>query len=285
MEQNIPAEIRWRKNRLMLETQDFFDIDGLRLEYRLLIPQRNNNLTLLLLHEGLGCISMWKDFPRQLAQATGCRVLSYSRAGYGGSDPCPLPRPLTFMHDEGLRVLPKVLTEAKIRQAVLVGHSDGASIALINAGGLSDARIRGLILMAPHVFVEDLTLASIRAAKTAYETTDLRQRLAHYHGNNVDCAFLGWNQAWLNPEFRHWNLEHYLAAIRQPVLLIQGEDDNYGTRCQLEKIAAGLPGGAELTLLPDCGHSPFRDRPTATLQAIAGFLANSASIISADERS
>jgi pimeloyl-ACP methyl ester carboxylesterase len=256
----------------MLETQDFFDIDGLRLEYQLLTPRPDHELTLVFLHEGLGCIAMWKDFPRQVAEATGCRVLNYSRAGYGGSDPCPLPRPLSFMHDEGLRVVPKILTEAGIEQTILIGHSDGASIALINAGGLSDPRVRGLVLMAPHVFVEELTLASIREAKTAYATTDLRQRLVRYHGANVDCAFLGWNQAWLDPDFRSWNLEAYLPKIGQPVLLIQGENDNYGTRRQLEKIDDGLPGGAQLTLLPDCGHSPFRDRPTETLQAIAKFL-------------
>lgn len=232
-------------------------------------------MTLVFLHEGLGCLAMWRDFPRQLARLTGCRALVYSRAGYGGSAPCPLPRPLTFMHDEGLRVLPKILTQARIDKAVLVGHSDGASIALINAGGMADRRIQGLILMAPHVFVEELTLASIREAKSAFENAGLRERLARYHGDNVDCAFLGWNQAWLDEAFIDWNLEAYLPKVEVPVLLIQGEDDNYGTIRQLEKIKDRLPGGAELALLRDCGHSPFRDSPTEVMRVITGFLHDS----------
>jgi pimeloyl-ACP methyl ester carboxylesterase len=254
------------------ETQGFYSVNGQQLEYQLLAPPNARHLTLVLLHEGLGCVAMWKDFPRQLAELTGCSVLSYSRAGYGGSTPCPLPRPLNFMHHEALDVLPKILSAAAIEQAVLIGHSDGASIALIHAGGLVDPRILGLVLMAPHVFVEDLTLTSIREAKVAYETTDLRERLARYHGDQVDCAFVGWNQAWLDPDFRDWNLEAYLPQIEVPVLLLQGENDNYGTVRQLEAIQAQLALSAELILLPDCGHSPFRDRPLETLQAISTFL-------------
>lgn len=256
----------------MQEESGFFSIADLQLEYQFFTPSPDPGLTLVLLHEGLGCLALWKEFPLQLAEQTGCRVLAYSRAGYGGSSPCALPRPLSFMHDEALTVLPQVLTAAGIRRAVLVGHSDGASIALINAGGLADQRVRGLILMAPHVFVEELTLKSIRQARTAYLTTDLPERLGRYHGDNLECAFWGWNRAWLDEEFRDWNLEEYLPQITVPVLLIQGEDDNYGTVRQLEKIAAGLPAGAEQTLLPGCGHAPFRDRPTATLQAVSTFL-------------
>jgi len=254
------------------QSQGYFDIGGVSLEYRRFDPPQANGPTLVLLHEGLGCVALWKDFPLQLAQLTGCRVLAYSRAGYGGSEPCPLPRPLNFMHDEGLRVLPKVLAEAGVREPILVGHSDGASIALIHAGGLSDPRVRGLVLMAPHVFVEELTLTSIRAARTAYETTDLRRRLARYHGDNVDCAFWGWNRAWLDPGFVKWNLECYLPQIEAPVLLLQGEEDQYGTIRQLEKIIEQVPRQAEMILFPGCGHSPFRDRPAETLQAIDGFL-------------
>ena len=254
----------------MLESHGFYDIDGVRLEYQQFNPPQQTDLTLVLLHEGLGCVAMWKDFTRRLASMTSCRVLAYSRAGYGGSDPCRLPRPLSFMHDEGLRVLPEILAAAEIQKAILIGHSDGASIALINAGGIDDARIKGLILMAPHVFVEELTLASIRAARTAYETTDLRERLARYHGDNVDCAFLGWNQAWLDPGFLDWNLETYLPKINVPVLLLQGEEDNYGTIRQLEKISEALPQ-TETVLLPECGHSPFRDKAAETLQLIAKF--------------
>lgn len=256
----------------MLTKDGFFNIDGQRLEYQLLTPDQEKPLTLILLHEGLGCVALWKEFPRQLAELSGCQVLSYSRAGYGGSDPCPLPRPLSFMHDEGLRVLPKILATAEIERAVLVGHSDGASIALIHAGGLADSRIQGLVLMAPHVLVEELTVTSIRQASDAYASSDLRQRLSRYHGDNVDCAFLGWSQAWLDPEFLDWNLENYLPTIQVPVLLIQGQDDNYGTLRQLDTIAEKLPGGAKLTILPNCGHSPFRDQLAETLQAFAGFL-------------
>ncbi len=259
----------------MQEEHGFFNIDGVQLEYQLISPAESVAPTLVFLHEGLGCLAMWKDFPRQVAQLTGCRALIYSRAGYGGSDPCFLPRPLAFMHDEALNLLPKILAAAEIQKAVLVGHSDGASIALINAGGIVDERVQGLILIAPHVFVEQLTLASIRAAKSAYENTGLRERLARYHGDNVDCAFWGWNRAWLDEGFLDWNLEAYLPKIKVPVLLIQGKDDNYGTIRQLETIRKHLPGGAELILLQDCGHSPFRDRPAETLQAIAGFLRNS----------
>lgn len=257
--------------RPLKEARGFFDIDGFQLEYQSFDPPHSGDLTLVFLHEGLGCVAMWKDFPHQVAQRSGCRVLIYSRAGYGGSSPCALPRPLTFMHDEGLKILPKILAAAKIRQAILVGHSDGASIALISAGGLTDQRIRGLVLMAPHVFVEELTLASIRAARAAYASTDLRDRLARYHGSNVDCAFFGWNQAWLDPGFLRWNLEAYLPAIKVPVLLIQGEQDQYGTLHQLERIETALSGEAARVLLPDCEHSPFRDRPAETLQAILDF--------------
>ncbi len=256
----------------MLEMHGFYNIDGVQLEYWLLTPPQDSGLTLVLLHEGLGCVAQWKDFPHRLAQLTGCPVLCYSRAGYGGSDPCTLPRPLSFMHAEGLNVLPKILDQAEIKRTVLIGHSDGASIALISAGGLADPRIIGLALMAPHVFVEELTLASIREARTAYEQSDLRERLARYHGKNVDCAFWGWNQAWLDPDFSNWNLEDLLPQIALPVLLIQGEDDQYGTLKQLDKITTGLSGGAERILLPACGHSPFRDRPAETLWAIQGFL-------------
>jgi pimeloyl-ACP methyl ester carboxylesterase len=254
------------------DSRGFFNIEGIQLEYQLLSPSKRSDLTLVLLHEGLGCLAMWKDFPRQLAKLTGCQTLTYSRAGYGASSPCSRPWPLTFMHNEGLNVLPKIIEAAKINKAVLVGHSDGASIALINAGGIADERIRGLVLMAPHVFVEELTLASIRESRSAYENSDLRARLARYHGDKVDSTFLGWANAWLDKGFLTWNLEAFLPAIEIPTLLIQGSLDNYGTRKQLDTINELLPGGAEMNILHDCGHSPFRECPGETLQAIAGFL-------------
>jgi pimeloyl-ACP methyl ester carboxylesterase len=175
------------------------------------------------------------------------------------------------MHTEGLAVLPSILDFAGVRDVFLVGHSDGASIALINAGGLRDPRVKGLALMAPHVFVEDITIAGIEAARASFEEGGLRKSLARYH-QNVDCAFLGWNRAWLDPHFRKWNLEIFLPDIMVPVLLIQGEDDNYGTPLQLETIARQIPKGADIRMLPNCGHSPFRDQPEATLHAIAGLV-------------
>jgi len=254
------------------ESHGFFNINGDNLEYQSLGPCQSDVTTLVFLHEGLGCLAMWRDFPRQVAQLTGCRVLTYSRAGYGGSSPCALPRPLTFMHHEGLNVLPQLLDLAGISRAVLVGHSDGASIALINAGGIANDRIQGLILMAPHVFVEELTINSIREARASYQTSELRARLARYHGDNVDNTFLGWTQAWLDEGFLAWNLEAFLPKIEMPTLLIQGELDNYGTLKQLQTINEQVQGKTETIILPDCGHSPFRERPNETLQAMTGFL-------------
>lgn len=256
----------------MQETRGFLDIDGDRLEYLLTTPPRCAQTTLVFLHEGLGCLAMWKDFPTRVAAQTGCRALVYSRAGYGGSAPCVLPRPLTFMHEEALKILPRVLDAASIDDAVLVGHSDGASIALINAGGTGDRRVRGLVLMAPHVFVEELTVNSIRKAKSAYQTTDLRERLSRYHGENVDHTFLGWVDAWLDEKFLAWNIEAYLANISVPILLIQGDEDNYGTLRQLQAIQAQVQVTASRLILPGCGHTPFRDCPGETLEAITAFM-------------
>ena len=250
------------------------DVEGVQLEYDWIGPPPGEGATLVFLHEGLGCMAMWKDFPRRVSEVTGLGVMVYSRQGYGGSDPVEVPRPLTYMHDEGLRVLPGVLDAAGIRSAILVGHSDGASISLIDAGGRRDPRVRGLVLMAPHVFNEDLSVRSIEAARDAYEQGTLRAQLARYHGENVDCAFRGWNRAWLDPGFREWNIEEFLPAIEIPVLLIQGENDEYGTSRQVEAIRDQVAGPVELTMLPDCGHSPHRDQPGATLEAIGRFSAD-----------
>ena len=196
-------------------------------------------------------------------------ALVYSRAGYGRSDPLPLPRPLRFMHDEALLVLPEVLDAALVREAILVGHSDGASIALVHAGGVPAPRVRALILEAPHVFCEDLSIRSITQAAETYRQGELRRALERHHGDNVDVAFWGWNQAWLDPDFRAWNIEEYLGAIRCPVLVIQGEDDEYGTLAQVEAIEAGGGGPVHRLVLPRCGHSPHREHPEATLLAMA----------------
>jgi pimeloyl-ACP methyl ester carboxylesterase len=215
---------------------------------------------------------MWRDFPARLAQATGCGALVYSRAGHGRSDPVPLPRPLRFMHDEALVVLPEVLDAAGVRDAVLVGHSDGGSIALIHAGGPAGGRVRALVLEAPHVFCEELSVRSIAAAAEKYRQGDLRRALERHHGPNVDVAFWGWNRAWLDPAFRDWNIEEYLPGVRVPVLVIQGGRDEYGTLKQLDAIQAGCRGPVERLVLADCGHSPHRDQPDLTLAAMTAFV-------------
>jgi pimeloyl-ACP methyl ester carboxylesterase len=234
-------------------------------------PSPDQAPTLVLLHEGLGCIAMWREFPAKLADRTGYGVLVYSRPGYGGSDPVSVPRPLTYMHDEAFEILPAVLDQAKVQKAVLLGHSDGASIATIYAGGRQDFRIRGLVLMAPHFFCEDLSVESIAAAKDAYQTTDLRERLARYHGDNVDGAFWGWNQAWLDPDFRRWDITEYLPNIRVPILVIQGRDDQYGTAAQIEAARSQTHCPIEVLYLDRCRHSPQIDQPGATLEAISDF--------------
>jgi pimeloyl-ACP methyl ester carboxylesterase len=225
---------------------------------------------LVFLHEGLGSVAMWRDFPARVVEAARCEALVYSRRGYGRSDAITEPRPVTYMHDEALVDLPELLDQLDIRRPVLVGHSDGGSIALVHAAA-SGRPVSGLVLMAPHVMVEDLSVSSIAAAKVAYETTDLRSRLARYH-DDVDSAFWGWNGVWLDPAFRRWNLEAYLPRIRCPVMAIQGANDEYGTMAQIESIARSVPQ-VEVVALERCGHSPHRDQPEATLEAIGRFLA------------
>ena len=241
------------------------------LEYRWFGPPPGEAPTLIFLHEGLGSAAMWRDFPRRLADATGWGALAYSRAGYGASPPAALPRPIRYMHDEAV-VLEGVLQRFGVRDAILVGHSDGASIALIYAGSAPRPNLRALVLEAPHVFAEPIGLRSIAAMKREYETTDLRQRLARYHGANVDVAFRGWNDVWLDPRFRDWNIEEFLPAIEVPVLVIQGTGDEYGTILQVEAIASQVRGPVETLLLPGCGHAPHRDQPDATAAAIVDFV-------------
>lgn len=245
---------------------------GHRLEYAWFGPPPERAPTLVFLHEGLGCVAMWRDFPARVAAATGWGALVYSRAGYGRSDPVDLPRPVTFMHREGREVLPEVLEAAGVRDAVLVGHSDGGSIALIHAGSGDAPRVRGVVLEAPHVFVEEVSVESIARIGEVYHSTDLPRRLARYHGDNTECAFRGWNEVWLDPEFRVWNIEEYLPRIAVPVLVIQGEDDEYGTPAQVEAIQRQAGGPVETLLLPDCGHSPHRDQPERTLAAMVEFV-------------
>jgi len=252
-------------------------VGGHRLEVAWHGPPPGAAPTLVFLHEGLGGVSAWRDFPARVAAATGMGALVYSRLGYGGSDPAPLPRPLSYMHDEALAALPEVLDVAGIRECVLFGHSDGGSIALVFAGsGLPQSkRVLSLVLEAPHVFVEDVSVTSIAAARVAYETGDLRSRLARHHGANVDGAFRGWNDAWLDPAFRRWNIEEYLPRVRVPLLVIQGEDDAYGTLAQVDAIERGVSGPVTRLVLPRSGHAPHRDRPEEVLSAVTAFVAMS----------
>jgi pimeloyl-ACP methyl ester carboxylesterase len=245
-------------------------VAGRRIESAWHGPAPGRAPTLVLLHEGLGCVAMWRDFPARLAERTGYGVLVYSRPGYGRSDPRPLPWPVSYMHDEALAVLPQVLDQAGVNKAVLVGHSDGASIATIYAGSVQDARVRGLALLAPHFFVEDMGLRSIAAAKQAYEQGNLRERLARYHAH-VDVAFRGWNGAWLDPGFRKWRLDEELAHVRVPMLIVQGEDDEYGTAAQIEFAREATYCPVEALLLPGCRHAPQFDQPDATVAAVSDF--------------
>lgn len=264
----------------MVSNFEHIEAAGQRLECAWLGPAPSTDAagppTLVFLHEGLGCVALWRDFPAQLVAATGLGGLVYSRQGYGGSEPCALPRPITYMHDEGLRVLPALLAAAGIKRTILVGHSDGASISLIYAGGTPATALDGLILEAPHVFMEECNAASIAKVRQTYATGDLRQRLAKYHGDNVDCAFRGWSEPWLGEGFSSWNLEAYLPNIcaRKPVptLVIQGADDEYGTITQCQAIERGIGADATTLFLPDCGHAPHKDQFEQTLAAMVAHI-------------
>jgi pimeloyl-ACP methyl ester carboxylesterase len=245
-------------------------IGASELEYRMTGPAPADAPAIVLLHEGLGSAGLWGDFPEKLGSATGAGVFAYSRAGYGASGPAALPRPVDYMHVEALDVLPKVLDAIGFRRGLLVGHSDGASIAAIYAGGVQDHRIRGLALIAPHFIVEDISVRSIAEIKVAYETTDLRAKLARWHGD-VDNAFYGWNGAWLNPKFRDWDISEYLAYIRVPLAIVQGADDHYGTIRQIEIAEEECYCPVDVSIITGAGHSPHREAPEATLNAIAEF--------------
>jgi len=242
-----------------------------RLEYRFAGPDAAAAPTLVLLHEGLGCAGLWGTFPELLSQATGCGVFAYSRAGYGDSSSVPLPRPLTYMHDEASHVLPRVLAAIGFQRGLLIGHSDGASIAAIYAGSHPDHRVLGLTLIAPHFFVEDMTISAIAEAREAYATTDLRARLARWH-TDVDVAFRGWNDAWLDPAFRQWDIREYLPYIRVPMQIIQGADDQYGSLRQIEAAETDCTCPVERMVLPSVRHSPHREAPQLTAAAIARFV-------------
>ena len=246
-------------------------IDGARLEYRMIGPRPDAAPTIVMLHEGLGSVSTWGEFPAKLAEKTGAGVFVYSRAGYGKSSTITLPRPLDYMQREAAEVLPKLLDAIGFQRGILLGHSDGASIAAQYAGSHQDHRVRGLVLMAPHFFVEPEGLAEIRNARTAYETTDLRARLARHHAD-VDAAFRGWNEAWLDPQFASaFDITDALAYIRVPILLMQGEADRYGTLAQVRAAEDACYCPVEALVMSGVGHAPHREKPEDAVAAFAAF--------------
>jgi pimeloyl-ACP methyl ester carboxylesterase len=253
-----------------LSPPGFLRIGAADLEYRMIGPAPDKAPTIIMLHEGLGSVGLWGDFPEKLQAATGAGVFAWSRAGYGASTPAKLPRPLDYMHIEALDVLPKLLNAIGFRRGILVGHSDGASIAAIYAGSHQDHRVQGIALIAPHFIVEDISVASIARIKTAYETTDLKARLARWH-KDVDNAFYGWNGAWLDPKFRDWDISEYLAYIRVPIAILQGVDDEYGTMRQIEIAREECYCPVDVTEIPGAGHSPHREALGQTLDAISDF--------------
>jgi pimeloyl-ACP methyl ester carboxylesterase len=255
---------------MTVASSGFLTIGGSELEYRMIGPSPDQAPTIVMLHEGLGSAALWGDFPDKLQAATGAGVFVYSRAGYGASSAVALPRPLDYMQIEALEVLPKLLEAIGFRRGLLVGHSDGASIAAIYAGGVQDHRVRGVALIAPHFIVEDVSVTSIAAIKTAYETTDLKAKLARWH-KDVDNAFYGWNGAWLDPKFRKWDISDYLAYIRVPVAITQGASDQYGTIRQIEIAQQECYCPVDVKVLADAGHSPHREAPAAALAAISEF--------------
>jgi pimeloyl-ACP methyl ester carboxylesterase len=246
-------------------------IDGRTLETAWWGPGPDEAPTLVLLHEGLGCVALWRDFPEALVAATGCGVFAWSRLGYGNSDPVTLPRPMSYMHDEALTVLPRVLDAAGVRRAVLIGHSDGGSIAVIHAGSAQDACVRGVVLIAAHFFVEEINIASIAAIRASYEAGDLRSRLARYH-RDVDVAFRGWNDAWLDPRFRAFDITEHAACIPVPVLALQGAEDPYGTAEQLRVLERVAHRPVETRLIAGARHAPHLEAREATLAAIVPFV-------------
>ncbi len=248
----------------------FLTCAGRSIEYEWIDAAEPGKPTLVFLHEGLGSIGQWRDFPLRVVKSTGCRALLYSRYGYGGSAVlAEARRGVRFMHEEALDFLPPLLAALRIERPILIGHSDGASIAMIHAG--AGHAVRGVAVMAPHVCVEPICVASIEKAKQAFETTDLPERLGKYHRDARKTFYL-WADVWLDPQFLQWNIEAYLPGIGCPLLAIQGEDDEYGTMAQLEAIRRGVHGPCEFLKLKDCGHAPFRDQPEATLAALGRFV-------------
>jgi len=245
---------------------------GFDLEYQCFGPPPGQAPTIVLLHEGLGAVALWRDFPQALADAAGWGVFAYSRAGYGRSGPRALPWPLDYMTREATHVLPDVLQAIGFQNGILMGHSDGATIAAIYAGSVEDFRVRGLVLMAPHFFTEPMGLAAIAKARTAYEQGDLRAKLANYH-DTPDIAFRGWNDSWLAEGFAKWNVADVIDYLRIPTLAIQGDADEYGSLAQIEALETRSYAPVDVEILPQCGHAPHLDAPQAVLAAVGEFCA------------
>ena len=243
-----------------------------RLECAWLGPAPGEAPSLVFLHDGLGSLGLWRDFPARLAERLGCGALVFGRAGHGGSQPAPLPRGTAFMHEEARLELPPLLEQLDLREHALVGHSDGGSIALLHAALAPRPGLRAVVTLAAHVFCEPLTRDSIAAARAEFEAGPLRRRLERHHGPNTEALFQGWSGAWLAPEFERWDLRPELGAVRVPVLALQGADDEYGTARQLDGIAGSVGGPVHTELLPGCGHTPHRDRPDAVLARLETFL-------------
>lgn len=254
-----------------LDDSGFLDIGAQRLEYRMIGPRPEAAPTLVMLHQGLGCVGMWEDFPEKLQAATGAGVFVYSREGYGQSSPVTLPRPLSFMHQEAQKTLPQILDAIGFQRGLLVGHSDGGSIAAIYGGSHQDHRVGGLVLIAPHFIVEDATVAAIVAVRKAYDLTDLRARLGRWHAD-ADATVHGWSDVWLKGDFRKWDLTEFLAYIRVPVLIVQGEHDQYGTVRQIEIAQQECYCPVEVALLPGAMHVPQREAPEVTLKVVSDFI-------------
>ena len=255
---------------MTLQDQGHITVGGASLEYRMIGPRPDAAPTIVMLHEGLGAVTTWGEFPARLAQQTGAGVFVYSRAGYGKSSTITLPRPLDYMQREATDVLPQLLDAIGFRRGILLGHSDGATIAAWYAGSVQDHRVRGLILIAPHFFMEASNTAAIRKTVETYETTDLRAKLARHHAD-VDAAFRGWSGAWLDPGFAAFDTTEALAYIRVPVLVIQGAADPYGTLAQVRVVEEECYCPVEAVILDGVGHAPHREEPATALRTIADF--------------
>jgi pimeloyl-ACP methyl ester carboxylesterase len=256
---------------MTLADTGFLELDPMRLEYRMIGPRPDAAPTIVMLHEGLGSVGLWGSFPDDLAKATGAGVFVYSRTNYGNSSTGKLPRATSFLNEEACEVLPRVLDAIGFRRGFLLGHSDGASIATIYAGSVQDHRVRGIVLIAPHFFTEQIGLTEIRRARKSFEAGGLRAKLERWHAD-VDAAFRSWNEPWLDPAFETWDITETLGYIRVPILIVQGENDQYGTLKQIEIAQQECYCPVETAILPGLRHVPYREAPELTLNTVAGFI-------------